>query len=303
MYPGLNFNSLTDGYEKKIDFLFFSFLFILTASSQQPPYTPKKFVNYFDTTEFKIEYPASDDGIISTYILTDIAFWDTDDNNVTHIMGNGPCLINIWGMKRGGKKTGIFTTYLIDSADHSKRYKVYEQSYKNDRLNGVWKVFNLKGTLVQTQMFKEDSLNGISRTFWIDGKTIMEEKEYFNGGAKFFERGYSNTGKLKYESSFLNDKLDGSSKDYYEDGSIKRDAQFSMGVLNGTLRYYHPGGKLWIEQIFKNGKPWIIVANYDKEGKPREKGTLKDGNGSVYLYNDDGSIRVIETYINGELKG
>lgn len=275
------------------------------ASAQQrkqPKYTPKHFVNYFDTTEFKIVYSKSGTGPISTYILVGMEFYDTDDADTTAVMGGGNCLINIRGFEKNKKKEGIFTTYLIDSADHSKRYKVYEQTYKNDKLNGEWRIYNLKGTLVMMATYRDDSLEGIRREYWIDGKTIMSETEHFRGTARIIDRAYWPSGKLKHETSVLHDKMDGLAKEYYEDGSLKREAMFVNGSMNGMFKYYYPGGKLWIEQVFKDDKPWEVRGNYDQSGKPREKGTLKNGNGTVYLYNEDGTVREIETYINGVLK-
>ena len=53
----------------------------------------------------------------------------------------------------------------------------------------------------------------------------------------------------------------------------------------------------------KNGRCWNVIANYKEDGQKRNPGTLKDGNGTVILYNDDDSIREIETYINGAKVG
>ena len=278
--------------------------FVLASSvsvyAQQPKYTHKKFVNYFDTAEFKISH--TDNGWTKTYILSHLAIWDVDDNNTTHVFGDEECLINIEGPFKNGKKNGIFTTYVLDSGNHSHRYKVYEQTYINDKLNGQWKVYNLKGTLVSFQTYKNDSLDGISRNYWIDGKTIMHESEYFPGSHKHIEREFTSEGKLQKELSFLGDELSGFCKEYYPDGSLNRTAFFEHGVLNGSFKYYHPGGKLWIDEIYKDGKEWTVLGNYDSNGKSREKGTLKNGNGTVYLYNEDGSLREVLTLINGEEK-
>lgn len=284
------------------------YLFILTSGlfyvghSQQPKYTTKHFVNYQDTIEFKVVYPASD-GLISTYILTEVEIWDVDDENKTHVRGSGPWLLHINGPLVKNQRHGLFTTYVIDSADHSKEYKIYEQDYKNDRLTGEWRVYNLKGTLVRMDSYKNDSISGISRTYWIDGKRIMEEREFLNGQKHFIERGYIKNNQLQFESSVMNNKMNGLTKEYYdEDGSLKREMFFTDDVMNGSFKYYYPGGKLWIETEYKNGKPWNVLGNYDKNGKPREKGTLKNGNGTILLYNDDNTLRKVETYVNGELK-
>ena len=50
----------------------------------------------------------------------------------------------------------------------------------------------------------------------------------------------------------------------------------------------------------KNGKPWNAIANYTAGGQKRDPGTLKNGNGTILLYDDDGSVRETLRYIGGD---
>ncbi|MEP6746533.1 MAG: hypothetical protein ABJB86_02340 [Bacteroidota bacterium] len=50
-------------------------------------------------------------------------------------------------------------------------------------------------------------------------------------------------------------------------------------------------GQIWMEEIFKKDKLWTIVANYTEAGQKWEAGTLKSGDGSILLYNEDGPLR------------
>ena len=73
--------------------------------------------------------------------------------------------------------------------------------------------------------------------------------------------------------------------------------QINESTCNYT--YYHTNGKIWSELYFKNGLFWKVISNYNSRGEKVERGTLKDGNGSRYIYNDEGVLLYIETFKNG----
>lgn len=277
--------------------------FVLTGMfsvvfGQQPRWTPKHYVSSFDSSEFKSTNPKKD-GFIRTYVLAHPQVFDIDDDSTTYIMGGVKALLCIEGQKINYERSGLFTVYLIDSIDHSKRYKLWEQEYLNDKLNGLWKVYTPHGTIARYQTFKNDSLNGASVDYWIDGKSIMQERIYSNGSSRYIQKDYFQNGKVSIEIAFINGVPNGKNKEYYSDGILKKEQVFKDGILNGEFKYYYPSGKIWIEWEMKNGLCWNVIANYKENGQKRNPGTLKDGNGTVILYNDDGSIREIETYING----
>lgn len=282
---------------------FFICLFIVpfVMLGQQPKYTFKKLASFYDTTQFKPVYPKKN-GVVKTYLVTDIQVWDIDDNNTTFIMGHVTALLCFEGHYKNDARDGVFNVYAIDSNDHSKRYKIWEQNYSNDKLNGRWLTFTLSGTLANFQTFKDDSLHGISRYFWIDSKTVVEEAEYFNGRNKFIQKLFSKDGQPEAEIPYEHGEINGTGKKYYKDGTLMEVAQFKDGEFNGLRKYYHPNGQLWIEQLYKEGKSWTVVANYTEKGQRRDAGTLKNGNGTIIFYNADGSVRETLTYVNGEEK-
>ena len=282
--------------------IIFTILFTIALSfsgnTQQPKYTQKYFVSYHDTVLFKPIVPKGN-GLVRSFITANPEVWDTDDNNTTYIKSGTKALICIEGLYKNDKREGLFSFYLIDSFDHSKRYKIWEQDFTNNQLNGQWKTFTLKGTIVRYQTFKNDSLNGVARDYWIDGKKIMDEREYFNGRNKFIIRKYYETGSVKQETMIENGILNGPAKEFYEDGKIMEEVYFKNGEYDKTRKYYFPNGQLWIEQEYKNGLRWNVIANYDGKGNKRNAGTLKNGNGTVILYNEDGTVSETLTYKNG----
>jgi antitoxin component YwqK of YwqJK toxin-antitoxin module len=271
------------------------------SSAQEPRYTKKHFVSIPDTTEFKVIYPTRD-GPVRTYISADPVVWDLDDDSTTFVRGGVNAILCIEGQSKNSKREGVFRFYLIDSTDHSKRYKIWEQTYENDKLNGQWRTYSLRGTLVSFQTFKDDSVNGLTRNFWIDGRTIMDEQEYFNGHNRYIQRDYYKNGKLESETHFENGKGNGTGRKLYENGNPKEEVNLKNGVFDGTRKYYYPNGQLWIEQTYRLGKSWTVIANYTDKGVKRDAGTLHDGNGTIIFYNDDGTVREVVQYVDGDPK-
>lgn len=284
-----------------------NFLFILTALlsvfstfGQQPKYTPKSFAHLLNNKDLKNEKPVKN-GFQKNYIETkSVTIWDLDDNKTTYIKYGADALLYFEGEKQNDKREGVYNVYLIDSLDHSIRYKIWQQTFKNDKLNGPWLTYTISGTLVNSQNFANNSLSGISKYFWIDGKSVMSELEYLGDSARFVERTFFQNGKVESETPHDHGNITGTAKKYYENGTLKDEATLKNGQFDGTRKYFYPNGQLWIEQIYKEGKSWTVVANYTDKGTKRDAGTLKDGNGTIIFYNEDGSIRQTAKFINGK---
>lgn len=274
---------------------------VQTLHAQQPAYTIKKFVSKMDTSEFKDIVPVRN-GSSRTYLSINPEIFDIDDARSTYIFGVVRALVCVEGPFKNGTKNGLFTFYVIDSLDHSKRYKIWEQDITNDKINGQWKTFTLDGNLVNYRTYKDGILNGIAKNFWITG-AVTEEREYFNGPKRYILRKYSTSGKIESETSFINEIPNGGAKKFYETGVLMDEVNLKNGELDGPRKYFYPSGALWIEYVYKDGRPWDIVANYDRNGNKRDPGTLKNGNGTIILYNDNDTPRETLRYQNGiELK-
>ena len=87
-------------------------------------------------------------------------------------------------------------------------------------------------------------------------------------------------------------------KEYYDNANRIRtmeEYEFENGQKQGSDKYYHTNGQLWTERIYKEGKLWDILCNNNMEGKPLGKGSLKNGNGDLKIYNEGGKL--LETLI------
>lgn len=292
------------------------------VSGQVPSYTLKKFVAVDDTVEFR-RTAHVENGPVKSYILTEPEIWDVDDRGTTHVRGGAHALLVVEGENRKGKREGIFTWALIDEVDHTKRWRIWEQTYADDKLDGEWRTYNLKGTMVAIRNY-EKGQEVSYKEYWIDGKTPQLERVQLNCAGCVLLREYGGepnhleseitlrdsvpngmakqyhpNGKLHRETNYVNGVLEGPGRGYYENGTLQEEVYFTNGEYDRTKKYYHPNGQLWVEHEYKLGKPWNANANYDSSGKKRDAGTLRNGNGTLIYYNDDGSVRERITYVEG----
>lgn len=68
---------------------------------------------------------------------------------------------------------------------------------------------------------------------------------------------------------------------------------------SGIHTYKYSDGKIWSEVEYLNGNPNTVISNYDINGNIQEKGSLKNGNGSRFIYDEKGKLIEVKHYING----
>jgi outer membrane protein assembly factor BamB len=88
-------------------------------------------------------------------------------------------------------------------------------------------------------------------------------------------------------------------KYFYEGGGLQLIAHVIDKKYEGLATFYHQNGLLWSERIYKNGIPFTVLSNYNPFDEAVEKGTLFEGNGTLYIYKADGNLDVVETYKDG----
>ena len=125
----------------KIGYLLIALVTCISSFAQQPPYTPKLLRTTWAPGIVKIDTP--ENGIGRTYAITEATLWDVDNNNATHIKWNYKILITMEGPYKNGKREGIFVYRVVDSLNPAKTYPIYEQTFKNDQLNGEKKLYYL----------------------------------------------------------------------------------------------------------------------------------------------------------------
>ena len=126
---------------------------------------------------------------------------------------------------------------------------------------------------------------------------IPDVTDSYNTASVFLETNY-NTG-MPIMPSYAKDEEVFIEKHFHDGGGIYLIAHIINGKMEGLASFFYINGFLWSERIYKNNIPYTVLSNYDQFDEPIEKGTLFEGNGTLFIYNDKGSLEEIETYKDG----
>lgn len=176
------------------------------------------------------------------------------------------------GRYEKGKETGEWKLYYNDG-------NLWDIGFYRAGLKiGEWKTYHSNGQLIEIGNYKEDEKTG--------------EWKY-----------YDKEGNLIAIGKYVNDEKVDVWKSFYESGKLKAIVNYLDGKKNGEWKEYHSNGKLSLHLLMKNDKFYEIINIYDSNGKSIEKGSLKNGNGTVYIYDADANLLKVYNFENGKFIG
>jgi hypothetical protein len=175
---------------------------------------------------------------------------------------------------------------------------LYSRQWKAGIENGIGRVYDYNYPYNLQQLYKV-----------VNGKTVLQQSFYSNGNIKdeqtdtivkknklMFAKNYLEGGQLKYTGYFINNETPyGIWTYYYENGKVES----INNKINGNYKYYFDNGQLCFESIYKNEKLMEVISNYTKDGKRNNPGTIKNGTGTLNLYEPDGKLRETIEYVDG----
>lgn len=155
---------------------------------------------------------------------------------------------------------------------------------------------------------KSDNVSIVEK--WGNGNPKITKEYIDKSGDSYIYKEYYMDGNTKSKMIYHNSKLDGSAKYFDTEGYLKQEGNYKNGILlseytykygklDGPEKIYHYNGQLWSERLLRNGKPWEVVSNFDSTGKPMDKGTLKEGYGTIKLYDKKGKLLETRAYKDG----
>lgn len=222
---------------------------------------------------------------------------------------------------KNNKKEGWERRYHY--SEDSTLYEYTRVYYQNGLESGPIYGFNSNGDTTMIGQYKNGLAHGLFKFKKDDVVPLSFDRVYENGieiESIFYHKNgivasrglliefrphgihksYNESGELVMEQMYNFGILEGVSK-YYENGKLISMQTFSENELNGSHMYYHSNGQLWTELEMKSNKPWTVKSNFDKQGRTKDKGNLKNGNGTMKRYDENGKLVAIEYYKNGEL--
>lgn len=157
---------------------------------------------------------------------------------------------------------------------------------------------------------KDNANNGNVVEKWDNGNPKVTKEITDKATDSYTISEFYKDGSLKSKMNYKEGKLDGSVKLFDDEGYLSVEKKYNKGILlseynykygklNGSEKIYHPNGQLWTERLLYNGRAWEVVSNFDSTGKPMDPGTLKEGFGTIKLYDSIGNIKEIKKYREG----
>jgi antitoxin component YwqK of YwqJK toxin-antitoxin module len=200
-----------------------------------------------------------------------------------------------------GKREGRWTLYVIEDKTF-KKLRQQEVSYTKGVKDGLFTYVFPNGKTGVTGKYVANKTEGEVKSYYEDGK--LYGTRYYEGGLRTGRHTYLHpNGQLKLEHHFTNDTLNGDYRTYYPDGKVQERFTYLMGKEDGIYSYYYGNGQLWIEKEYNNGLLMNVTGSYDTMGNPRDKGTIKDGNGTVNYFTEEGKLYAVQTFRDGKKIG
>jgi antitoxin component YwqK of YwqJK toxin-antitoxin module len=171
-----------------------------------------------------------------------------------------------------------------------------EMVYKKGVLWNVNYQLDTTGKKVNHGNFRDGSGKLI---YYTDSGYVISEITYENGIRNGKKTVYRKDGNILKEENYVNDSLSGTMIVYYPDHTPQFVTEYKNGRKNGVSRVYHSNGVLWTERIYVNDKLWNVTVNMNSLGEKVDKGTIKNGNGTVNQYDESGALVHILQCTNG----
>lgn len=177
-------------------------------------------------------------------------------------------------------------TYQVDKNTAAKYgiYKEYhvvedrlmsERNYKNNKLEGVEKIYFANGQVDGEFNYKNGVHEGVFKYYYEDG-TLKQQGTYVNGAIEGILNSYYPTGGLKEEVTHEKGLTQGAFKEYNENGSIKAEGEYTSksgreDLEQGLFKDYDENGQLIRKMMCKEGQCCTIWTLEDGEIAPKTK--------------------------------
>lgn len=95
----------------------------------------------------------------------------------------------------------------------------------------------------------------------------------------------------------------GSHKEFGENGGVVFSAEYANDSLNGPLTRYREDGSICYSIEYRMNRIWNVIEQMDRNGSDLPRGSLRNGNGSLFVYDCDGSLKRKGNIVNGLKEG
>jgi antitoxin component YwqK of YwqJK toxin-antitoxin module len=201
------------------------------------------------------------------------------------------------GKYESGLRQGDWTIYIIQN-NTDKKIKSQKLSYSNGQPEGPFTYYYPNGDKAFEGNYNQGKIEGLATSYYSDNRIFGKQNyksDVLDGEQNYFYPG----GKIHVRINYQDGKANGPYQQMYENEQARESFEYLQDSVHGMFRFFYPDGKLWTEKQYENGRLLNVLSIFDKNGKPLEKGDLKDGNGVVYYYDEEGNVYERTMYKDG----
>lgn len=143
------------------------------------------------------------------------------------------------------------------------------------------------------------------KEFWPNGKVKEEYEVTYDEYGQPLKNGlykqWYESGQIRHEINFLDDKKHGLQRSYFQNGKIELEENYLFGKLSGKKKTWNIDGKLELEVDYVDGKTHGLFVRYWPNGSKHHEiayvNGLKDGPHKVY--SATGTVESITKFSKG----
>ncbi len=190
-----------------------------------------------------------------------------------------------------GRKQGLWKKYYPKTQQLR-----YEGTFVNDKPKGVFKYYDENNFLTGT-VTHIDGVVSYAKNFYESGK-LKSEGKFINQKKDSTWIVLREDGTMLSKDNYADDKLNGTSTVYHIEGQPSQVNTYKNGVLNGPSISYYDNGKTLGERNYLEGKIQGAVKTYYLSGALKTQGAYTNDfpSGSWSNYNEDAVLRSIIKY-------
>lgn len=198
------------------------------------------------------------------------------------------------GLYTAGKKNGIWVSYNSDGK------KSTQTNYNQNIEEGAYENYFINGNLKEKGNYRNGAIVGKVEYYHPNGK-FAGVLNFTDGNLVSYGDFFDNSGNL-----ILKDGI-GSYITYHSNGQLSNRFKILKHCRDGLAEWFYDTGQLqqsatylYSDEHKPFGLRWEVLSSFTRDGKPREKGSLKNGTGTWISYDEKGDS-IVSTYISGIL--
>ena len=194
---------------------------------------------------------------------------------------------------KDGRLDGLSTDW------HENGQKWKEGTNKNGKKSGLWTTWYENGQKRGEGNYKDNEKDGLSTTWYENGQKWWEGNYKDNEEDGLSTKWYKN-GQKQQEGNYKEGNKDGVHTSWYENGQKEGESNWKDGKKDGLTTWWYKNEQKAREITHKDDQP-VTALVWKPNGEKCPVTNLKDGNGVLVYYFEDGTEKRRDTYKDGEI--